>query len=156
MSRYLRTVFTTIILVLIFACSHHDCSVQLNTFVLQLSFTCPCAALPFFTFATVMRCSTFSVPRHFTLLLCTRRPTRSNHSPSRPHCPAPFYFLSPFLYPTDVGSPSRTVLYSLYSITITGTPEVAYNTDLRGITHVYKTVLPTASTPIKQPFLFSH
>ena len=31
-------------------------------------------------------------------------------------------------------------LYSLYSI-ITGTPEVTYNTDLRGSTHVYKTAV---------------
>ena len=78
------------------------------------------------------------------------RPTRSNHGPSRPHCPAPFSFISSFLYPTDVVSPSRTAstsakllprcmgvhihlsyffllfmcLYSLYSISITGTPEV--------------------------------
>jgi hypothetical protein len=81
--------------------------------------------------------------------------------------PLLFSYLSSFLYPTHVVSRSQTAftstkqlsrgmrmhihpsyfilpfmcLYSLYSITITGVPEVTYNTDLRGSTHVYKTVI---------------
>ena len=81
--------------------------------------------------------------------------------------PPLFSYLSSFLYPTHVVSRSQTVftstkqlsrgmrmrirpsyfilpfmcLYSLYSITITGVPEVTYNADLRDSTHVYKTAV---------------